>query len=133
MASLAGIRNQVFGGFAVAMNRPDRGMLMENFVFAELLRSTDPLLDTLRYWRSKGGAEVDFVVEHQGRRLAVEVKAGDARGRVTRSIRSFLAAYDVDALLVVNERSADPLTIDGQRVEFVTPDALAFHVARFRD
>ena len=41
---------------------------------------------TIRFQRSKSGAEVDFVVEHQGRLAACEVKAGDVRGKISRSV-----------------------------------------------
>lgn len=37
----------------------DGGALLENLVFAELAKTVNPLLDTLQYWRSKAGAEVD--------------------------------------------------------------------------
>ena len=45
---------------------------------------------------------MDFVLEHQGRLLAVEVKAGDARGRISRSARSFIQAYEPELFLVVH-------------------------------
>ena len=53
-----GIRNQLFGGFAPARGRNDRGVLMENLVFCELAKNLNPLLDSLRYWCSKSRAEV---------------------------------------------------------------------------
>ena len=54
---------------------------------------------TLHYWRTKGGAEVDFVLARGPRRLGVEVKAG-SRVRLTRSARSFVEAYQPEAFLV---------------------------------
>src|SRR4029079_14047811 len=65
-----GIRNQLFGGFQSAEERPDRGALLENLAFTEPAKTVHPLLDGLSTWRSKAGAEVDFIVEHQGRLLA---------------------------------------------------------------
>jgi zinc protease len=88
-----GIRNQLFGGFGAVESRADHGTLFENLVFSELAKLTNPLLHTVRDWRSKAGAEVDFVIAHQGRILACEAKAGDARGRLSRSSMRF----DVDA------------------------------------
>src|SRR5204863_5091970 len=95
-----GVRNQLFGGFADPAGRPDRGALLENFVFTELAKSVHPLLDGLSFWRSKSGAEVDFVVEHQGRLLGLEVKAGSSRGTVSRSARSFIEAYQPEQFLI---------------------------------
>ena len=80
-----GVRNRLFGGFAALELRPDHGALAENFVFSEICKSLGPVLDDIRYWRSKSGAEVDLVIERQGRIDAVEVKAGDSRGRLDRA------------------------------------------------
>jgi hypothetical protein len=87
-----GVRNRLFGGFAALELRPDHGALAENFVFSEICKSLGPVLDDLRYWRSKSGAEVDLVIERQGHIDAVEVNAGDSRGRLDRSAMSFIDA-----------------------------------------
>lgn len=114
-----GIRNQLFGGFGAAADRADHGALVENLVFSELAKLTNPLLHTIRYWRSKAGAEVDFVLEHQGRILAFEVKAGDARGRISRSARSFIDAYAPGRLVVVNRSVYPEQTIGTTAVQFL--------------
>ena len=75
-----GIRNQVFGGFGPLAQRADAGALHESLALSEILKSIPPLLVGVHHWRTRSGAEVDFVLEHRGRLLAVEVKAGDARG-----------------------------------------------------
>lgn len=126
-----GVRNLLRGGFAPFEERSDRGALMEGFVFAELHKTVNPLLDSVRYWRSKSGAEVDFVVEHQGRLLACEVKAGDPRGRLTRSARSFLAAYEPEVLLVVNAGEQPPRQEGATTVRFVSAAAVAGEVRAF--
>lgn len=109
-----GIRNQIFGGFGPTSDRADRGSLLENLVFGELVKSLNPLLDRFHYWRSTAGAEVDFVVVREGRLVAVEVKAGDPRGRLSRSARSFIDAYRPAAFIVVT--SADRATPPPQQV-----------------
>jgi hypothetical protein len=116
-----GIRNQLFGGFGAAEGRSDQGALFENLVFSELAKLTNPLLHTVRYWRSKAGAEVDFVVEHQGRILASEAKAGDTRGRISRSMRSFIDAYAPKCFLVVNRASHPDQHIGTTRIQFLRP------------
>jgi predicted AAA+ superfamily ATPase len=119
-----GIRNQLFGGFQPWQQRPDRGPLLENLVFSELHKSLNPLLDRICYWRSKSGAEVDFVVTHQGRLLAIEVKAGDVRGKVSRSARSFVGAYQPEALLIVGQSRTGESQLGSTRVCFVTVSQL---------
>ncbi|NJL28368.1 MAG: ATP-binding protein [Thermoanaerobaculia bacterium] len=114
-----GVRNQLFGGFVPFADRADRGALLENLVFTELIKHLNPLLDSVRYWRSRSGAEVDFVVEHQGRLIACEVKTGDARGHLGRSAHSFLDAYHPEALLVVHSGSKAEQAIGDTRVVFL--------------
>ena len=126
-----GIRNQLFGGFGAVEGRADHGALVENLVFSELAKLTNPLLHTIRYWRSKAGAEVDFVVEHQGRLLACEVKAGDSRGSLTRSARSFIEAYQPERFLVVNRSPWPPISAGTTRVNFLRVDELTGAVDDF--
>jgi predicted AAA+ superfamily ATPase len=126
-----GIRNQLFGGFQPAAERADRGALLENLVFTELAKAAHPLLDGLSTWRSKSGAEMDFVVEHQGRLLACEVKAGDSLGNVSRSARSFLEAYEPEQLLIVNRRSFPAVEVGPTRVTFLRTEELAGAVEAF--
>lgn len=97
-----GVRNQLFGGFGPLADRGDRGALFENFVFTELAKSTNPLLDSLHFWRSKSGAEVDFVLRRNDGLIAIEAKAGETRGQISRSARSFVEAYEPRLLLVVS-------------------------------
>jgi uncharacterized protein len=129
-----GIRNQLFGGFSglsEVSERADRGAVLENLVFTEIWKSMNPLLDALRFWRSKSGAEMDFVVEHRGRILAIEVKAGDPRGRVTRSARSFLEAYQPESLLIVSPHQGEVSEVAGVPVHFVAPWEIAPRIRAF--
>lgn len=116
-----GLRNAVFGGFRPSRERADRGALWENAVFNELAKRLE-LLDEIRFWRSKGGAEMDFVVRRRERMVAIEVKASELiRPIVSRSSHSFLAAYRPACLGVVNASLRLDLVEDGIPVRFVRP------------
>ena len=77
------------------------GAHLENLICTDLLawRETETSRPTIMYWRTSTGDEVDFVIEHKGKLLGVEVKAtanpgyNDARG-----LRTFLQEYGSDAL-----------------------------------
>lgn len=73
---LAGIHDR-----ATLQRRTDVGAWMEQAVFQTLdaWRNADPFRRRLTYWRTRSGAEVDFVLEQEQRIVALEVKAG---GRV---------------------------------------------------
>jgi hypothetical protein len=114
-----GIRNLIFGGFQPVAKRPDQGALWENFAFEEIYKNVHPMLDSIRFWRSKSGAEVDLVIEHQGHLAACEVKAGDVRGKISRSARSFIEAYAPELFFIVSGKSYDSLKIENTEVQFV--------------
>lgn len=70
-----------------------RGLLAEHIVAQELLCHRASLLHKPCFWvreKSQSSAEVDFVVEHRGRVIPVEVKAGKT-GRM-RSLHQFVDA-----------------------------------------
>jgi len=116
-----GLRNAVFGGFAASSERADRGALWENAIFNELAKRLS-LLDEIRFWRSKNGTEVDFVVRRAERMVAIEVKAAElARPTVSRGTHSFLEAYRPACLGVINASLRLDTTENGVPVRFVRP------------
>ncbi len=73
--------------------REPRGAHLENLVWNDLLSWRDALAPRARlsYWRTAGGREVDFIVEHEGRMLAIEVKgASSVSTRDTSHLAAFL-------------------------------------------
>ena len=74
-ASLAGIRSA-----PEAANRPDAGFWLEQTLFQTLRtwRALDPLHRKLHFWRDRAGREVDFLLEENGKLVALEVKAGSS-------------------------------------------------------
>ena len=116
-----GLRNAVFGGFKASHERGDRGALWENAVFNELAKRLD-LLDEIRFWRTKSGAEVDFVVRRREQRVAIEVKAAELlRPTISRGAHSFLEAYRPACLGVVSASLRLDTVEDGVPVRFVRP------------
>lgn len=99
-----GLRNRLLGHFDQDLGRrADRGALAEGWVFSEIMK-TLPQSWELRYWRAKGGAEMDFVLTDGSRVIGVEVKAGDAR--MSRSAHSFIETFCPEAVLLVGENEA---------------------------
>ena len=90
-----GFRNGLIDNFQPLENRMDRGELNENFFFSHAIRKTK----NLRYWRSKGKAEVDFVLKNENV-YPFEIKTTP---KVTRSLRSFSDRYEPEYCFVVNE------------------------------
>jgi len=116
-----GLRNALFGGFGEPDGRSDRGALFENAVFGEICKYA-ALLDEIHYWRSKNGAEVDFVIRRGGRLIAIEAKSKAlAAPGLSRSAHSFIDAYSPAVFAVVNSTLHHDTDIHGAPVRFRRP------------
>lgn len=116
-----GLRNTLFGGFERVDRRADAGSLWENAVFAELLKRTG-LLDRIYFWRTKNGAEVDFIVRRDQKLLALEVKAGLLpRPQLTRAARSFIQAYQPSCFGILNASLNTDDTLEGVPIRYRRP------------
>ena len=97
-----GLRNHLVGDLSLYEHRGDRGPLLENYLFCELWKML-PFASSLRWWRTRSGAEVDFVLSDGDRRVGMEVKAAKmTRPKLGRGARSFLQAYQPDLFIVAN-------------------------------
>jgi len=82
-AWLAGIRTS-----DSVQSRPDAGFWLEQTLFQtfQSWQALDPMSRRLHFWRDRTGREVDFVLEKDGRFVAIEIKSagqvnpGDASG-----------------------------------------------------
>ncbi len=122
-----GIGNALLRREAPFAEREDRGPLLEAWVGGELrkhLSALDPL-DSIRFWRSTSGAEVDFVLAQPGRLLAVEVKASPlSEPRLSRSTRSFIEAYAPAEVMVLNLALEAEAMVGSTRVRWCRPEAM---------
>ncbi|MCU0485840.1 MAG: ATP-binding protein [Anaerolineales bacterium] len=103
-----GIRNALIGDFNDLSLRPDSGRLWENFLLIERRKAyLNQGFDVQgRFWRTYGGAEVDYIEEMAGGQIqAFELKLGGAglkRGGV-----AFKNAYGIDVQLVNQDNYLD--------------------------
>jgi predicted AAA+ superfamily ATPase len=67
-----GLKNCLVNNFQPLAVRTDKGELWENTVFRVLADKTGA--DTIQYWRTSGGNEVDFILPDNDRLRAIEVK-----------------------------------------------------------
>lgn len=84
------------------------GRLVESAVGAYLLTLAEDAGFSVRYWR-EGDREVDFVLEHRGAPVAIEVKSGTAPLGAHRGMRAFGERYSDARFLVVG---ADGIPLD---------------------
>ena len=113
-----GLRNAGLGQYPASL--ADQGALFENYVFTELLK----LSVSLKYWRTKAGAEVDFVVQTGQSLLPVEVKLRP--GAMPSGLVSFIDNYHpARALIVCSAGPATERKVNGCLVRTVPADLLA--------
>ncbi len=106
-----GLRNIIAKDF---QNEPS-GTLFENYVFTELLK----LGYSPKYWRTKSKAEVDFIIETKTGITPIEIKINKSPGKVERSLRSFIEAYNPKrALIVTYKGQKGTMTIGGCNITF---------------
>ncbi len=89
----SGLRNSVAGVYPVNLS----GELFENYVFSELVKTGF----VPKYWRTKAKAEVDFVVEKNGKIIPIEVKLHASPEKVERGLRAFIEKYSPEIAVVV--------------------------------
>ena len=99
-----GLRNFVIRQFSNYNLRPDKGSVTENLIFSEFVKDGTLLNEELFYWRTKSGAEMDFVLR-PGTNVVVpiEIKTSTARPRLlTKSFHSFLNSFSPTKAILLN-------------------------------
>lgn len=123
-----GLRNYASGEFAgLADFSPSLGFLFQNFVFNALKENF--LLDAphLHFWRTKDGAEVDFVIDKAQEAIPMEVKYKNFKEpELERSLKSFLSKYDPKRAYVVNLTLDEEVTVGKTKVAFIPFHKLLF-------
>jgi hypothetical protein len=123
----SGIRNAIVRCMDPIESRADKGQAFENWVAGQLGAQLSDLApgDELRFWRSKAGAEVDFVLQRGGATIGIETKATAMRSpALGRSARSFIEAYEPELFVVINLALESEERIGRTVVRWAGPEAL---------
>jgi len=94
-----GLRNYVLKQQKLPLNA---GNLAENFVFLELIRNHDY---SIKYWRTKHGTEIDFILQKNQEIIPVEVKYKSNLNTdiVPANIRSFMESYEIKKAFIITK------------------------------
>ena len=119
-----GFRNQALNNFAPLDNRTDNGLLVENFVFQEIYKYQIQERKNwqIHYWRTKAGAEVDFVLKINFDTIVpIEVKYRNfSKMSLSRSYHSFLEAYQPPVGFIITKNQTDLLNYKNSRIYFIS-------------
>lgn len=118
-----GFRNQALKNFNALESRTDMGLLAQNLIFSEIYKyQSQGFLDfDIHFWRTKGGAEVDFVLYKNTESLIpIEVKYRNSnKSTVSRGFRSFIQAYQPKKGVYITRNYKAEIEIDGCLVKFI--------------
>jgi predicted AAA+ superfamily ATPase len=81
------------------LGHPKVGASWEGFAVEQVLRAFEP--SGAYFWSTHGGAELDLVFQHQGKRLGFEIKFAEAP-KTTASMRTAQADLRLDHLYVIH-------------------------------
>ena len=93
-----GLRNSIANVFPMSFE--NEGKLFENYIYTELIK----LGFNPKYWQTKGGAEVDFVVLRDNSLIPIEVKIS-IEDSIGKGLCSFISTYSPKTALVVCYKS----------------------------
>jgi uncharacterized protein len=91
-----GLRNSIINDYS--LDRSDLGAIKENFILSELIRSNR----VVKYWRTKSGAESDFIIENGKEIIPIEVKSNLKNTNFTKSMISFIGKYSPKKAFVIS-------------------------------
>jgi len=97
-----GIRNIIIKNFNAPDLRQDMGALFENFVFLELLKHSETY-HYINFYRTRDGAEVDFIFDNMMQKTSIEVKYKPLKKAIFyKALNNFNANENITQSYVVN-------------------------------
>ncbi len=98
-----GFRNGLMENMNLFSKRSDVGALVENIIFLRLKIVLENF-HKINFWRSKIGAEVDFIIDLNGEVFPIEVKFSEfTKPEVSRSLAGFTKSFKTRRALVLTK------------------------------
>jgi hypothetical protein len=115
-----GMRSHVADAYGLPTIGQGNGFAFENFVHRILHEQAERAYARLHFWRTKDGAEVDFVLARGDALVPVEVKDSVLRApTVGRSLRSFIAQYHPPRSYLIHRGEPMEARVEDTVVSFV--------------
>jgi hypothetical protein len=98
-----GFRNNLMENMTSLDKRPDTGAMIENAVFIRLNELSEAA-DKINFYRTKAGAEVDFILHKGSDILPIEVKFSNfEQESVSRSLMNFIESFNPKSAVVLTK------------------------------
>jgi len=114
-----GFRNYLIENYNSLNLRPDSGQIFEQYVFIRLNEICSGK-GALHFWRTKAGAEVDFIFLRGNDIVPIEVKLTEFNKPViTKSLASFINIFNPKTAFVVNKNFWGKSVVSNTKVIFI--------------
>ena len=114
-----GMRNIILNDFSSLSLRQDKGVIVESFVFLSVIKQLKPNME-VKFWRTRQGDEVDFILLKNRIPVPVEVKYNMTGRQVPEGMQKFLMKYkEAPYGIVITKKGAGEITFDGRVIKFM--------------
>jgi len=115
-----GLRNFSLNMFGRVENNEQLGLIFQNFIYNRINVEMGETLKSINFWRTREGAEVDFIVRDGLSLLPIEVKFSSfSKPEIARSLRSFINDYKPKEAKVVNLSLNTDETVADTKIRFI--------------
>lgn len=109
-----GFRNAILETFTSTDLRVDKGFIYENFILSELIKAGIKV----KFYNYKNISEVDFIIEKNGKTIAIEIKSSINNENIDKSYRNYIDKYSPDEFYIFNEKYFSEVKYNNTKVVF---------------
>jgi predicted AAA+ superfamily ATPase len=114
-----GFRNNLMENMNSLDKHSDSGAVIENAVFIRLNELCHGV-NKINFWRTKAGAEIDFVLHISGEVIPIEVKYSQFdKGKIPRSFMSFVEAFKPPRGIILTKNYRGKIIIGKTKILFI--------------
>jgi len=121
-----GFLNYTLKTFQNLSLRANSGLLVESGVYVSLLQYLGDM-DELRYWRTKAGEEIDFLLRRENRIIPIEVK-WSGYPKISNAFRKFIKENPVDKGYILTKNSYKVERVNNCQIKFFPAWAIPFEL-----
>ncbi|MFH1900498.1 MAG: ATP-binding protein [Patescibacteria group bacterium] len=114
-----GMRNALIQNFNALNLRPDKGALVENFVYTQL-KKLIMIEDNLYFWGTQVKAEVDFIIKNKQNLIPIEVKYQKFKtSQIPSGLQSFISFYQPKKAVIITQDYLDQIKFKKTNIYFL--------------
>lgn len=124
-----GIRNLSLGLLDKTFDSLEKkGEVFENSVFKELFLMECEKIFNLKFWRTKQGSEVDFIIEQGQKFIPLEVKVDLKKDNISKSLSAYVKKYQPKKAFVVSLGYQGEREVLDTKIKFINPFNLKYYL-----